>query len=339
MDRLRNREFTFFSYLVLFLPLSVFSCATVKVPCTVMHPAEINMSRYKQVAIDEFRGNAGPDVRDLVKEHLINSGRLELVDRSHMDKVQRELSFAQTDATASTDKPELGKLAAVSAIIAGNINGDYDETMESSRGTCTRTDSNGKSYEVTCTSYTRKGKYRVGGNLDVIDVETGKTIKSKPLSALEEASESATDEQPDAIDRDRLYSVCVRQIADDFARTILPWSSTEEVAYKTCGDIPELERGIDKVKVGETDEAIGIFRTAAEDAEKNPEVKPDDIAIAYWDLALAYEYSLRFDESILALKKAQDLHPDDKFVEEIKTVKRRAAETKRLQEQQAAPSN
>lgn len=46
---------------VLALPisLSIIGCAEVKIPIQVTHPAEINMTTYKQIAIAEIRGNMG----------------------------------------------------------------------------------------------------------------------------------------------------------------------------------------------------------------------------------------------------------------------------------------
>ena len=49
-----------FTFLNLIVPLIfIGGCGTVKVPVKVTHPAEINMTPYKQIAISDIKGDMG----------------------------------------------------------------------------------------------------------------------------------------------------------------------------------------------------------------------------------------------------------------------------------------
>jgi len=315
-------------FLLIILLMIISGCATVKVPIPVTHPAEINMSQYKQIAISEIRGNMGQPFADGIRNRLVESERLKVVDRERSNQIMKELNLSQSDLADSKKALKLGKLLSASALIAGHTEGTYDEKSSSSSGKCYK-----DKKEYSCTQYYRKGIFSSSGSIDVIDVQTGEIIRSKLLNASYEKTESATDATPPSIDRDSLASKCLSENLNTFMKAIIPWDEIVQVPFVKDGAIPELERGINQAKIGDLEEAIRIFSDAAKTAESNSTVKASSIAKAYWDLGLSYEYSFECDKAIDALKKAFALDPKDEYSKEINNAKNMKAEREKLAEQ------
>ncbi len=309
------------------------ACGTIKVPVTMMHPAEINMSPYKQIAIGEIRGDHGRDFSNGIKNRLVESGNFKVVDRSKMNQIMRELNLSQSDLTASGNRAKLGKMLSASALVSGYLDGKYKEDRSSKKGTCTEVLGDGSKRKYSCTTYYLKGTYSTNGSIDVVDVETGEILRSKPLGAAYVSSTSATDARPTAIDKDSLYTKCLSDNVEIFLKSIVPWDERVMVPFEKDGDIPELERGINQAKMGEMEEAIKIFARAAQAAETNGQIEAKSIANAYWDLGLAYKYTWQLDKAIKAFKKAYTFDPDEDYINEKKHTETLKAEKRKLQEQ------
>lgn len=310
------------------LIMVVSGCTTVRVPIAVTHPAEINMKKYEQIAIANINGDMGDRFGDELKNKLVESGKFKVVDRSQMDRIMDELKLSQSDLSESKNRAKLGKMMSASALIAGRANGAYTEKVTSSRGKCYK-----DKQEYSCTHYYRKGTYSLSGGIDVIDVQTGQILRSKALKASYASSTSATDESPGPIDQD---SLAISALSDDlqtFLKAITPWTETCQVPFKKDDDIPELEQAINHAKMGEMDQAIAVFSSAIKTAEMNPELKPKQIAQTYWNLGLAYEYSLEFDKAVECFKKGYILHADSKFIAERQNAEKLKAEKAKLDEQ------
>ncbi len=308
-------------------------CGTVRVPINMTHPAEINMSPYKQIAIGEIRGNHGRDFSSEIKNRLVESGNFKVVDRSKMNQIMKELNLSQSDLTASGNRAKLGKMLSASALVTGYLDGKYKEDRSSKKGTCTEILGDGSKRKYSCTTYYLKGTYSTNGSIDVVDVETGEILRSKPLGAAYVSSSSATNEKPAPIDRDSLYTKCLSDNVAIFLKSIVPWDERVMVPFETDSDIPELERGINQAKMGEMQEAIKIFARAAKAAETNGQIEAKSIATAYWDLGLAYKYTWELDKAIKTFKKAYSFDPDDDYIDEKKHTETLKAEKRKLQEQ------
>lgn len=307
----------------------VAGCGTVNVPMQVQHPAEINMKSYKQLAFSGSDGNIGGDVLDAIKNQIVESGRFEVVERDRLDKVLRELKLSQSDLVDEKKRAGLGKIFGVAALIVGRVNGKYDEKRTYNNTTC-------RDYQTkrdySCTAYTTTGTYITGGSIDVIDVQTGRIIKSKSMAdSCKEALVSY--EGYPAVDMNALTGSCISGLVTSFVKAITPWTETVYAAFETDKNIQDLARGVNQVSVGNMKEALAIFSSAAKDAEGNPQVKPSGIAKAYWNMGLVYEYTGEFDKAIDRFKKAYSLSPKGSYLNEINNVSKLRENRKKLKEQ------
>lgn len=306
------------------------SCGQVNVPMQVTHPAEINMTPYKQVAIGEITGNFGQSTSDAIKNQLVEGGRFQVVERSRMDQIMKELNLSQSDLTDAANRAKLGKLMSASAMIAGRAEGKYEEKLTKEARTCTNYKTK---TDYPCTFYERKGSYKTNGSIDVIDIQTGQIIKSKPFTAGYEKSNTAYDGVPENIDKDTLGSAAMTDNVMAFIKAISPWTETVQAPFLTDKAIPELQSGVNKAKMGDLQEAATVFANAAKAAEGNGAIKPKSIAKAYFNLGLTYQYTDEFDKAVEAFKKAYSLNPIDFYLKEKTNAEKLKAEKKKLLEQ------
>ena len=136
-------------------------CATVRVPMTIRHPAQIDMSSYKRVAVGKFGGDMGTRFRVAMETKFAESERFELVDRKNLDQMLNELrvSYSELSELDDDQRPRLGRILAASAIISGSATSDYSEHTTSEVETNKKT---GKETVV----YKRVGHASVMGSLD-----------------------------------------------------------------------------------------------------------------------------------------------------------------------------
>jgi tetratricopeptide (TPR) repeat protein len=296
----------------------------------VTHPAEINMSSYKQVAISDIHGNLGQSFAGGLKERLVESGRFQVVDRQRLDQIMGELRLSSSDLADSSKAKKMGKILPAAALITGHTDGNYDENIVYRDETCV----DDKKNKYPCRRYIRNGTYRTSGSIDVIDVATGQIMKSKVQGNKCEDSTQAINGTPVEIDRSSLASKCLTQNLVAFTKAISPWTETVQAPFKTDKSIPELETGVSKVRLGDLKAAVDTFHAAANSAEMNAAIKPKVIAKAYWNLGLAYQYSGEFDKATEAFKKAYSLDSSESCLAEIENCKKLRVEKKKLAEQQ-----
>lgn len=318
----------------LVLVLLVSACA-VRVPIEVTHPAEIDMTRYKEVAILEIDGNMGRDFSDGLKNALVEGERFKVVDRNRMSQIMKELNISQSDLADEKKRLKLGKLMSASALISGHAEGDYKEQDTSMRMTCKYT--NGQQYP--CTMYGIKGVFKTGGSIDVIDVQTGQILRSKVIKAsCEKKSQSYIADTPaPAIDSDALKTQCLNTNVNTFLKAISPWKEIVQVLFMNDEKIPDLDKGINQAKIGDLKEAINTFASAAKAAEGS-KIEAKSIAKAYWNMGLAYEYSWEFDKAKEMFKKALSLDPSasERISKEMSNCDRLKREREKLSSQGGA---
>lgn len=315
----------------MFIGVLLVGCGTVHVPMQVTHPAEINMAKYKQVAVNPIGGNLGHEFYAELKDRLDQSGRFVMVDRAKLSQVMTEQQLTGSDLAQSSKGPKMGQILAASAIVSGAYNGRYNENVTYEDETRYRDRRDKVGYRVRI--FTRTGTLDTTGNVDVIDAETTQILKSKSLTNRCQESHSAEGGTPEGIDQNALRSQCVKASVDKFMKAISPWTEVVRAPFKTDGDLPTLEAGVNQAKIGNMQAAAEIFQEAAKNSEMNPKISPSTRAKAYWNLGLAYTYSDQHDKALEAFNKSYALDPSSDCAKEIANCKKLKMEKRKLDEQ------
>ena len=316
--------------LVRALPLALLcaACGTVAVRVPVMKPAEINMAPYSSVAIGGMSGNGDRPMSDSLEEALVNTQRFTVVDRQHMDKVLRELQLSSTDLADPNAAAKLGKVVTAGALIFGDVSDNYREQPSEQHFKDDKS--------VQHTWHVLKGEATVRATFRITDVSTGRLIIAKTYEEKRDDTNRGLDKRPDPIDRGSLERGARQAVLDRFMKAIVPHQEFMVANFQKDSDIPQLEGGIGWAERGDWKKAQETFNAAAQDGEKNVKLKAPQIAKAYWNLGLSYEYAGDYDKANAMINKAYGMSNDKEMLGELDNIKRLQADATRLSEQTAA---
>ncbi|MDD2806681.1 MAG: tetratricopeptide repeat protein [Elusimicrobiales bacterium] len=307
-------------------------------PILINHPASVDMSGYRRIAIGEFTGSWSESAAGYIKERLVDGGIYSVTDRSQLNQILHELKINQSDFADPKFRIKLGRLLSSAALIIGRgIEVRLDEEVQSQNMTCTSVYGSGKTAQrvsLPCTQYTKTCTARSFGAVDLIDVQTGSIIKSSRFGGRCSERGSAIDGVPQCPSKpNALESCALTSDLNYFLSKITPWQERRLVPFSRDSDMPSLELGIRHAQMGEMKEAIKTFHRTAKAAEVNPELKPAQIAKAYWNLGLAFEYSSQYDQALKYLKKAYLLYPYPPYLHEQDSVRQMQKNEEELKKQ------
>jgi curli biogenesis system outer membrane secretion channel CsgG len=311
-------------------------CAeTVKV--SRVKPAEVDVTGYRKIAVGNVTGNNGRTIAASLEQALHDSGRFEVLERSHLGMILQEQGLSRSGAVEPDETVQVGKMVGSAALIFGNVGRrDYSQKRTHEDKAC-----GDRKRPYPCTEYVVTGTWTEQVHFKVVDTTTGKIIAMKHVARSREKQVSAIDAIPAVTwDVESVSRDLDREVVREFMTAIAPHTVWEQVHLFTDGKLPELEIGVNFAKAGQWPSAIGQFRAACEKADADPGIQPRLKARARYDLGVALGYSGSYDDGIGELEKAVRIQPEDTYVREIRRIKmfRSDAETLREQGMDSAPT-
>ena len=304
------------------------ACGTVAVRVPVTRPAEINMAAYPSVAIGAMNGSGDRPMTSALEEALVNSQRFAVVDREHMDGVMRELQLSSTDLADPSSAVRLGKVVTAGAMIFGDVQSNYREIPSERHYQDEK--------KINHTWHELQGEYYLRTTFKIVDVSTGRLIVAKTYEERRDDTNRSLDRYPEPIDRLALERAARAAVIERFMKSIVPHQEFMYASFQKDSDIPQLEGGIGWAERGDWKKAQGAFNEAAQAAEKNVKLKAAQIAKAYWDLGLSYEYAGEYEKAEAMVNKAYTLANDRDMLQEIDNIHRLQADAQKLAEQTAS---
>lgn len=332
------------------------ACGFTHVRVPLMRPAEVNLAGYRTLAIAEFTGGpSAPLIAGRLEERLLEAGRFEVVDRTHMSAVMNELKLSASDLADSSGTERLGKLVTAGALITCAVDERYTETPRESR---TR-DKKGREHVQRWI----EASYVLRANVRLTDVATGKLLVARSIeakqgsgaatsagavaagvlgallsAAVQSQASGSTDTQATPPDRAALEREAREEVVTQFLNAISPRQEWVEVAFATDSDLPQLATGIAWAQRGDWPKALASFEAAISAAENNPSIDSKKLAKAYRDAGLGRVYMGDYAAGERFLQKGFDLSADPSLLDEIDKSRKLAADARRLSEQLKAPA-
>ena len=318
----------FFSIIIIGL---IIGCGTKSMLMTVTRPAEVNLKGYNKIAIGDIVDGTGEvnrhaqDVADDLTAALFDSETFEVLDRQNLNRIMSEHKLGLSGIIDESSAAELGKIIGAAVLVFGRIQGDkYDETTSKADPW---KDKNGNWHQT----HYRTGTYDMSVNLKVIDIKTAKILAVRSLFSSKTSQNSADNKWPEEIDKDILYTKCLKSITSQFMKMVAPYDVQIKASFQTDTLLPEVDQALTQLKIGEWDEGIKLF----EEATKKQNLEPKIQAKAFYDLGLAQMYGGDYDASIENFKEAMKLMPSKKIYQNaITTAKSEKEKAEKLKEQQ-----
>lgn len=292
----------------------VTSCATSRLEVPITRPAEINTSKFKRVFVGDFKNATSlPNPQGKMEFALTNAltatGRFEVLDKEAFENFSKGTKAKNDDIL----------------VINGTVS-RFKGGSEVKQGQPYK-DKEGKTY----IDYVRIAAISYGAQFKVAQASDSKILGTKEVVKEVTDSRNATNRQPDMIDMDVLLSTAEEQIVAEFLKKIVPYKQTVAIDLYSDKDLPQLEKGIEAAKQGSWDDAIMQFKSAV---EKCGNLKPEQQAVAYYDLGTAQMLNYQFSEARKNFTKAVSLESKNTTYQESITIcNRYEAEYKKVQEQ------
>ncbi len=298
---MKNNFVRTIALVVIFL---ITSCSP-SIVLTVKRPAEVNLSGYKTIAIGDFVGERGTrtlysiNIEEALKYRLFKTDAFEIVERRNINKLLEEHNLSLSGLVDETSTLEIGKFLGSAVLIFGRIS--QNEYREETSISDEQEDFDGNKYHI----YYRSGRYSLGVNIRLVDVNTGMILFTKTFEAARRARTSAKDEAASPIDRDKLFRDCVNDISLKFARMIAPYDERVRVAFEKDRDLPELDLAITQIRVGDWEDAINTLRSAT----LKTGIDDNTRAKALYNYGLVVMYDGQFEVAIDAFRSAMQQVP------------------------------
>jgi hypothetical protein len=150
-----------------------------------------------------------------------------------------------------------------------------------------------------------KGDFR--GSVRVIDLTTGRTLKTKPFqTTYSESSEEGYPDDDSVLERARELSIA------QVRRLFFPWTESREVVFYEDDDkFCNLEPGYNLLKAGDLEGALVASETSYSQCRAAPGAKPKMIGRAAYDLGVLQCLGGDFDAGLINLGEAMRTNAGD----------------------------
>jgi tetratricopeptide (TPR) repeat protein len=313
--------------LICLLVLFLVSCGVKQMTLNVRRPAEINLKDYKRIAVGDIDGldrDRAADVADAIVTRLVELDNFDVLDRQHLGMILEEHDLTLSGMIDENTAVEIGKLIGSAALIFGRVRTDHYEEVVSKDNPWT--DKKGKTHQT----ITRTGTHTLTVHFSVIDVQTGKILGVKDISASPNAQTTADNEKPGPVDKDALSVQALNIVGDHFTRFIAPYTVTVAANFETDERFPELDRALAQFRIGETGEALRLLEGVCQKQVTDPRIS----AKAFYNLGLAQMYAGLYPEAYENLKKAYSVNPTSRYEQALAQLRTEKAAADRLREQE-----
>ncbi len=307
-------------------------CAGQQVSIKVTHPPEVDLSAYRHLLILPLQGEQGSSFSDAFNRQLAQHSSIERLDRTTLRPHLTKLQLNESDLSSAQARQKLAGEIPATVMLTGHIKGHFNTQLDSRPASCWQ-----EKREVPCQKFTRTGTYNGLADIELIDLAHDEGVIRKHLSETCEIQLSALERRPQELDEEPLRQQCLHKLVEQLIRTISPSKVDVPVILHVDPDLPELEIGIRYARIGDLDQAIIKFSEAIRAAEKR-KLKDKVKAKAYWNLALALEYSGYFKEAEQALDRGFIHGGSERFIHEKDNIARLRLEKKRRLDAQTAIS-
>jgi len=335
---MQKNYFNFYSLFLLLIVFIISGCGTKKILINVKRPAEVNLKGYEKIAIGGLTGRKvqhANDVADEIAAAMYETKRFEVLDRKHIKAVIAEQELGLSGLIDENSAPELGRIIGTAAMIFGRIQTDEYKESTSKKDWVekkkTGKKKNRKTVKIPHTTYYRNGKYNLAVNFKLVDIETGRMLAVKTLSATKKKSTKKTDARAPKIDATMLYRKCLQSIKSQFAKLAAPFEVRVEAEFETDDALPEVEQALVQFNIGEWDDGVEFLENASRKQGLEKKIK----AKALYNLGIAKMYSGECDQAIKLLKESISLNPDSgRYQDAVIKAKKEKEKADRLREQE-----
>jgi hypothetical protein len=249
---------------------------------------------------------------------------------------------------AASLNPSIRLLPGGGGVIVGGVVLDhsYSESISTARATCYRNetyyDANGRqqtrSVPYDCVTTTRTGVAHSAIRFSVQIASTGQLIVDRIYEDSRQDSTSATNGMPAGINAGYMLDTLIQNAVDEFARVILPWPDTVEVAFSDCGGADGCDEAWELVRHNDLTAAETIYTRILGPYDAAGTV-PDEgdaeiVADTLFNRGVVRAYTGSYELGMADIQRALTIRPqEDSWRDELVQIEALATEQDSLRQQ------
>jgi hypothetical protein len=272
--------------------------------------AQLHLQDFKQLAMGDIVGPVGIktekslDLADAITSKLFNSGVFEVIDRNNLSQLlasQKRGDLAVIDEkTVSYLSKELNS----ALLVSGRLQSDKIEQklVTSRNGTCP----GNVSYQWVATG-------EVAVQIKVLNVKTGKTVFTGPITVPINQRSTETCQETKKFDEAEMSRKAFDRLADEVVKLFIPWNEQINIVFKGPAVIlfknpfKNLNQVVSFFEIGDFKKGLEMLKAYAEDASLKKNLKP----MAHYNYALGFFCNSDYENAKKELKAAMALDPYD----------------------------
>ena len=297
-------------------------------------PAGTDLSQFQRLAVIEFEGRGGDQVRSAIETGLLDARvndipYFTLVSRDQLDNVVREQNKGQSVRFDELSTVAVGKLIGADALVTGTVT---EYSTNDHRSTYRKEVTEGKGDKkrkktVTYNCVDRVAQIRM--DVKFIDAKTAQVAASLPLSGNAKDGRCVDSGQPVLASQDELLGQITNKLAGELRVKVAPHDVVRSVKLRA----KDKDKAVtEKLKLGVQFATAGGWDMAADEWQQIIQQNPN-VAAAHYDLGVAREAEGRLESARDSYKQAAKLDPDKLYVEAFSQIARRIQEADELQRQ------
>lgn len=301
-------------------------CATTTIRFNRLQPPVYDIPAGKRLAIVDFSSpqyapDSGRAFAGAIVAALMPTQFYELVERTQIQNVVREIKFGSMEYVEPSTAQRLGQLLGADYVIVGEVTAFDVEDEVGYREVPEQVWTGGYYYDefgyrhrmyrtVMRSIEVRTRRGTVSAAFRLVVVETGNILASDQLTRTFCKSSEGAHNLPA---REEILSGLTQEIVDFFVKKIAPYAVSERRSLE-YGKHPLTRKGVRLAK-------NGLWREAVESWNEARSYSPDEASI-YHNLGIAAEIKGDLDAAETLYKKALELVPDKKrYMENIRRIR------------------
>jgi len=282
-------------------------CKTAIADLAIPQPAEIDLTKYKNIAFANIGGNAGEDFTAAIMEEMVKYDEINVIDRNQLAGHLAELELGQEAIMSPQGQLKIGKMLPGTLLVFGKV--DYENTENinfsvNKGNVLTEMLTGRRSYSA---ESKRTSRAFLKGQLHFTNTETGRQVQVKRLSKSSEDSSSAMWGTTPPANKAEMLDRIIHAAVKNVIRSIIPWKEVRPVIFYKDGNFPKLERGIAEAQTGSLGTAKEIFSEAITDIESSPTFNKKSLAAAKFNLGVIKMYERQYDAANKLLSEVDDI--------------------------------
>ncbi len=280
--------------------------ANPKVEVTVTHPPGLGL-KVARLALAPAPDPGSRELADALMADLVQSGQVEVVDRTHLDAVLREQELGASGYVEPATIAKLGKLLGPSALVLVTVNRadlSHTQATKEERSTDART-----KQETVRLRRIRTTALDFSATVQVVDLSTGQVFGAQRLEDAPSLTTSGYDGWP-AYPRDG----DVRRMALDTAkgrvmRMLLPWTEVRKLTFFD-DSVFGMDRAHERLKAGDLQGALAQAEAGLAASKEDKGQKPKYYPRVSYNLGIIHVALGEYEAALPLLRTALDMQPD-----------------------------